>query len=123
MDCDDESVIRINEALLRQVLTNLLSNAVKYSAPHSTVLLKLCCKADTVIIQVCDEGIGIPLGALERLGESFYRASNVGTIPGTGLGLAIVKQVVEQAGGTIDVVSEVNAGTTFTVVLPIGDQN
>jgi signal transduction histidine kinase len=52
--------------------------------------------------------------------ESFYRASNVGKIPGTGLGLAIVKQVVEQAGGTISVSSEVNVGTTFTVILPIG---
>ena len=67
-----------------------------------------------------DEGIGISPTDQVRLFESFYRASNVGKIPGTGLGLAIVKQVVEQAGGTISVTSEVNVGTTFTVTLPIG---
>ncbi len=67
-----------------------------------------------------DEGIGISPTDQARLFESFYRASNVGKIPGTGLGLAIVKQVVEQAGGTISVTSEVNVGTTFTVTLPIG---
>jgi signal transduction histidine kinase len=120
LDCEDECfTVRVNEALLRQVLTNLLSNAIKYSAPQSTVWLKLQCQAEVVIFQVQDEGIGISPTDQVRLFESFYRASNVGRIPGTGLGLAIVKQVVEQAGGTISVTSEVNVGTTFTVTLPI----
>lgn len=121
VDCEDECfTVRVNEALLRQVLTNLLSNAIKYSAPQSTVRLKFQCQAEVAIFQVQDEGIGISPTDQVRLFESFYRASNVGKIPGTGLGLAIVKQVVEQAGGTISVSSEVNVGTTFTVILPIG---
>jgi len=120
IDCEEECFTAcVNEALLRQVLTNLLSNAIKYSPPHSTVRLKLQCQAEVAIFQVQDEGIGISPEDQARLFESFYRASNVGKIPGTGLGLAIVKQVIEQAGGTISVTSEVNVGTTFTVILPI----
>lgn len=119
-DCNDECfTARIDQALLRQVLTNLLFNAIKYSAPHSTVQLKLQCQAEAVIFQVQDEGIGIALADQERLFESFYRASNVGDIPGTGLGLAIVKRTVEQRGGAITLTSKVNVGTTFTVTLPL----
>lgn len=119
-DCEEECfAARVNEALVRQVLTNLLSNAIKYSPPQSTVRLRLQCQGERVSFQVQDEGIGIPSTEQVRLFDSFYRASNVGKTPGTGLGLAIVKQVVEQAGGTISVTSEVNVGTTFTVTLPL----
>jgi signal transduction histidine kinase len=122
LDCDAGcSTVLVNEMLLRQVLTNLLSNAFKYSAPDSTVRLTWHCQAEGVKFQVQDQGIGIPPAEQVRLFESFYRASNVGTIPGTGLGLAIVKQVVEQAGGTIAVTSKVNAGTIFTVTLPLNN--
>ncbi|BAY08563.1 hybrid sensor histidine kinase/response regulator [Calothrix sp. NIES-2098] len=120
IDCEDEYfTARVNEALLRQILTNLLSNAIKYSAPQSTIRLRFQSQAEAVIFQVQDEGIGISPTDRGRLFESFYRASNVGKIPGTGLGLAIVKQLVEQVGGTISVTSEINVGTTFTVTLPI----
>ncbi|HEY9626227.1 MAG TPA: ATP-binding protein [Coleofasciculaceae cyanobacterium] len=120
LDCENTcGTAHINEAVLRHILTNLLSNAIKYSAPNSTVWLKLQCQAEAVTFQVQDEGIGIPPADQERLFESFYRASNVGSTPGTGLGLSIVKQVVEQYGGTIAVTSEVNVGTVFTVILPL----
>ncbi|HEY9877782.1 MAG TPA: HAMP domain-containing sensor histidine kinase [Leptolyngbyaceae cyanobacterium] len=119
IDCEDECFTAyVNEALLRQILTNLISNAIKYSPPQSTVRLRLQCQAEVVVLQVQDEGIGISPTDQVRLFEAFYRASNVGKVSGTGLGLAIVKQVVEQAGGTISVTSEVNVGTTFTVTLP-----
>jgi signal transduction histidine kinase len=121
-DCENECfTVHVNEALLRQILTNLLSNAIKYSPPYSTVWLRLQCQAEAVVVQVQDEGIGIPPADQVRLFESFYRASNVGKIPGTGLGLAIVKQVVEQVGGAIAVSSQVNVGTTFTVTLPLSN--
>lgn len=119
-NCEDECVtVYMDETLLRHVLNNLLSNAIKYSAPDSTVELKLQCQKEAVIFEVRDEGIGIAAADTERLFESFYRASNVGSIPGTGLGLSIVKQAVEQHGGTISFTSEVNVGTTFTVTLPL----
>ncbi len=103
---------------LRQILLNLLSNAIKYSPGGGKIELKLICKPTKVIIQVCDQGMGIPKSDQSHLFESFSRGSNVDTIQGTGLGLAIVKRAVELHKGTISVTSEVGCGTTFTVILP-----
>jgi PAS domain S-box-containing protein len=109
----------LDEKLLRQMLTNLLSNAIKYSRPGGTVHFALIFQPNEVIFRIQDEGIGISREDQQHLFESFYRASNVGTIPGTGLGLVIVKKCVDLHGGQIAVESEVGIGTTFTVTLPL----
>ncbi len=108
-----------DENLLRHILGNLLSNAIKYSRPDSIVYFELRFKNQTVIFNIKDEGIGIPLEDQKQLFQPFYRANNVGSIPGTGLGLAIVKKCLEAHGGEITVNSEVGVGTTFTVTLPL----
>ncbi|MER3492823.1 MAG: hybrid sensor histidine kinase/response regulator [Mastigocladus sp. ERB_26_2] len=108
-----------DENLLRHILGNLLSNAIKYSRPDSIVYFELRFKNQTVIFNIKDEGIGIPLEDQKHLFQPFYRANNVGSIPGTGLGLAIVKKCLEAHGGDITVNSEVGVGTTFTVTLPL----
>ncbi|RDH51645.1 hybrid sensor histidine kinase/response regulator [Fischerella thermalis] len=108
-----------DENLLRHILGNLLSNAIKYSRPDSIVYFELRFKNQTVIFNIKDEGIGIPLEDQKQLFQPFYRANNVGSIPGTGLGLAIVKKCLEAHGGEITVNSEVGVGTTFTVTLPV----
>jgi len=112
----------MDEKLLRHILTNLLSNAIKYSPQGGTVYLDLVCQPGEAIFQVRDEGIGIPAAEQTNLFDSFYRASNVGTISGTGLGLAIVKKSVDLHGGTITVESEAGVGTTFTVTIPFNQQ-
>jgi len=81
----------------------------------------LVCAQGEATFQVRDEGIGIPAADQAKIFDSFYRASNVGTISGTGLGLAIVKRSVDFVGGKIAVDSEIGAGTTFTVRLPLKD--
>lgn len=110
---------RLDERLLRHILTNLLSNAIKYSPQGGNVEFHLTCKEGEAIFQIQDEGIGIPADDQARLFNSFHRGSNVKTIPGTGLGLSIVKQCVDLHGGTITVASQVDRGTTFTVTLPL----
>ena len=110
----------MDEKLLRHFLTNLLLTALKYSAAGSIVqfdLTYLDCKA---VFRIQDQGIGIPPADQAHLFESFYRASNIGTIPGTGLGLAIVKQCVDLHQGEIFFDSVEGMGTTFTVTLPLG---
>jgi PAS domain S-box-containing protein len=107
-----------DEKLLRHIFGNLLSNAVKYSPLGGLVLFKVHAGEDMVVMEVSDEGIGIPAEELPHLFESFHRASNVGTIQGTGLGLAIVRNAVDIHGGTIDVHSSAGEGTRFTVRLP-----
>ncbi len=109
----------LDEQLLRLILTNLLFNSVKFSPKGGVVHFDLVCQEGYAIFQIGDEGIGIPIEDRERLFESFYRASNVGTIHGTGLGLAIVKKCVDLHQGQIIVESEVGAGTTVTVTLPL----
>jgi len=112
----------IDEKLLRHILSNLLSNAIKYSPEGSTIHFEVICQQGEAIFHIQDEGIGIPESDQAQLFDSFYRASNVGTISGTGLGLAIVKKSVDLHDGKIAVQSEVGVGTTFTVTLPFSKQ-
>ncbi|GAB3794912.1 hypothetical protein GCM10028819_10050 [Spirosoma humi] len=111
--------IYLDEKLLHHVLVNLLSNAFKFSSglsPH----LRIIFNEETLVIQVIDTGIGIPAGEQSTLFDAFFRASNTTGIQGTGLGLAIARQFVELHRGSIEVESEENKGTTFTVTLPVG---
>lgn len=110
---------RWNEKILRQILKNLLENALKYSPKNSVVNFQLLEEEARIKFIIEDRGIGIPVSDRDRLYEQFYRGSNVDNLRGTGLGLTIVKQGVDLYGGTIDFVSEVERGTTFTIALPL----
>ena len=116
-------LIALDEKLLRQMLINLLSNAIKYSPNGGNIQINLGCESERAILQIKDEGIGIPVSDQKDLFEFFHRASNVGNIPGTGLGMAIVKNAVDLHGGTINLESQLGIGTTFTVYLPIPPRN
>ncbi len=110
---------QMDKQLLRHILSNLLSNAIKYSPYGGTVRFELRCADGAAIFKIEDEGIGIPPAEQARLFDTFHRATNVGNIPGSGLGLSIAKRLADLHGGTIDFISAVNAGTTFTVSLPL----
>lgn len=115
----DQISAQFDEPLLRQFLTNLLSNALKYSPADRPVQFRVRPQPDRVTFQIQDQGIGIAAADQPKLFNAFYRAENVGNVPGTGLGLAIVKQAVERHGGTIELESALDMGTTFTVTLPL----
>ncbi len=109
----------VDENLLGLVLNNLLSNAIKYSPNGSVVDFIVNCNNVSAELIVKDRGIGIPEEELNLLFQSFFRASNVGSIAGYGLGLSIVKKCVDTHRGKIDVRSVVGKGTTFIVSIPI----
>jgi signal transduction histidine kinase len=113
--------VQIDKKLLGHIFTNLLSNAIKYSPQGGTVQFNLLCTSSSAVFRIQDTGIGIPSKDIEKVFESFGRASNVGTIPGTGLGLAIVKKCVDLHGGEIAIESELGVGTTFIVKLPLNE--
>lgn len=115
----DCSQVRLDEKLLQQMIGNLLSNAIKYSPPGSKIIFELTQQEGKITFKIKDRGIGIPPEDKPHLFEFFHRASNVGTIPGTGLGLAIVKKCSDMHGGAIAVESQVGSGTTFSVTLPL----
>ena len=104
-----------------QVLENLVENAVKYSPEETEVHIAVTQRDGRALIDVRDEGIGIPPDDLPQIFERFHRGSNVDDrrFAGMGLGLFICKGIVEQHGGRIWVESRVGAGTTFHVALPV----
>lgn len=116
---------KIDQKLLRQILTNLLNNALKYSPQESMIDFQIIVKDCDIIFQIQDYGVGIPQEDQVNLFQPFQRARNVGTISGTGLGLSIVKRCVDLHKGTITVSSQVRQGTIFTVNIPYigGDCN
>jgi signal transduction histidine kinase len=94
----------------------LISNAIKYSELDVNIDLKQSLKETTISIK--DHGIGIPKADLNRLFNSFFRASNSKDFQGTGLGLVIVKNFIEMHNGTIDIITEEGQGSEFIVKLP-----
>jgi signal transduction histidine kinase len=103
-----------------QVLTNLLNNAIKFTPEGGQVSISARSQGECLAISVRDTGLGIPKEALPKIFNQFYRVHRPGKeIKGTGLGLAIVDKIVAGHGGRIDVESEVDKGTTFTVLLPL----
>ena len=136
----------LDQQLLHGIISNLIVNAIKYSPNGGQISLELeyrkpgegdkeaifCLSpqclfpnskltninSPSLIIQIRDEGIGIPETELGKIFEMFYRCKNTGKIKGNGLGLTIVKKAVELQGGAIGCESKIGIGTTFTVVLP-----
>lgn len=126
-DETEKFVVQGNSSQLSQVFTNLISNAVKFSPHNSSIVIRLhhgldVAQRDTILVEVHDNGIGIPPTEISQLFTQFFRASNAveSSIPGSGLGLAIVRKIVEIHMGDIAVESIVGVGTTIKVNLPIG---
>jgi len=109
-----------DENRLERVVHNLVSNALKYSPHGGPVQLSLRRAGEQAVLEVRDDGIGIPPGDVEHVFDWFHRGANVaGVASGVGLGLAGVRQIVEQHGGHIGVTSQEGRGSTFSVRLPI----
>ena len=95
---------------------NLISNAIKFSPEGAYIDIKTVVDHDDIKIEVIDNGIGISKEDQEHLTERFFRGNNAINIKGTGLGLHIVSKYVERMNGTIVYKSELNEGTTVTII-------
>jgi signal transduction histidine kinase len=98
---------------------NLIHNAIKYNKPKGALRIIGAEGEDFVSISVIDSGIGIAEDKLPLIFNEFYRVKDEATknISGTGLGLSICEKIVKELGGSIEVISKKNVGTTFTVKL------
>ena len=112
-------LVKADKFRIRQVLVNLITNSIKYGKEKGKTVISINLFDEQVIIEIKDNGIGIEEKHLPRLFERFYRVDKGRSREqgGTGLGLAIVKHIIEAHGETIDVVSKVNEGTTFSFTL------
>jgi two-component system sensor histidine kinase KdpD len=114
-------MLNLDMVLFEQVLFNLLDNAAKYSRPDSRIQIRAYRGGDQVILQIIDEGEGIPADDVERVFDKFYRVNGTDRQrAGTGLGLAICRGFVEAMHGTITAGSRTDRpGAVITVVLPV----
>lgn len=120
-DIEDSIQFETDADKLREILMNLLHNAVEYNRPNGTIHIRLSSDPQSAIFEISDTGIGMTSEVKSKIFERFYRADASRTATGVhaGLGLAIVKEYVGRMGGTIEVSSEPNVGTTFRVRLPL----
>ncbi len=120
-----ESMLRVsgNAYRLRQVMDNLLGNAIKYTGKGGRIALSTTVDGGHVVVNVADDGIGIPREQQSLIFDKFYRVASDENldIAGAGLGLAIVKTVIEAHGGRVWVESDPGTGSTFSFVLPALD--
>ena len=116
-------VVHLDKQFTRNVFLNLLVNALKYSPANKPVEIIIYADQETISVKVQDQGIGIPEDEHQNLFNLFFRARNVTNIQGTGLGLPIVKKYIELMHGRITFESKLEQGTTFTISLPLNQQD
>jgi len=113
------SIIKLDQNLLKNCIINLVANAIKYSGENTFIVFNTDVSDHQCVVTVKDNGIGIPQSDQKHLFGAFFRAHNTGNIPGTGLGLNIVARYAELMKGKIDFKSNVNQGTLFTITFPL----
>jgi two-component system sensor histidine kinase KdpD len=120
----DVPMVSLDPVLFEQVLFNLLDNAAKYAAPGTTIFIRIWRDLDSVVLEVADEGEGIPPADLEHIFDKFYRVQKTDQVrPGTGLGLAISRGFIEAMKGTIVAANRTDrSGAIFTIRLPIAGE-
>lgn len=112
--------IDVDVVKLESVINNLLSNACKYSGSNATISCSVGCNGSNVEIIVSDDGVGIPADEQSLIFQRMFRSPRTAKgYEGTGIGLYLIKKFLELHGGTIELYSRENEGTTFIVSLPI----
>ncbi len=121
LQVDAEIMLWGDQIQLYRMLLNLINNSIKYTKPGGIIELALQVDGEMAIISIKDSGVGIPENHLPHIFDRFYRidAARNREDGGTGLGLSIVKAIVDAHGGSIDVSSVVDEGTTVTITLPL----
>ncbi len=116
---NDLMAVMGDEDYLKRAFTHLLDNAVKFSTPEKTIVINARTDYREVVIAFRDQGRGIPENELNKIWGSFYQIDReLYEDQGTGSGLPIIKRIIALHGGVVEVDSEVDVGTTFTVRLP-----
>lgn len=119
---DDLPLVRIDGALMEQVLVNLLENAIKYTPEGTTIEIAARVEGAQVVVEVADHGPGLPEGDEERIFEKFHRGPRAADRRGVGLGLSICRGIVELHGGKIWATNREAGGAAFRFTIPVGVQ-
>jgi signal transduction histidine kinase len=112
-------VVRADRRRIVETVENLLSNAVKYSPEGGAIDIEVCAEGGRAVLRVRDHGIGVPPEEHAYIFERFFRTSRARSFGGVGLGLYISREIVERHGGSLELESSSEGGSTFTVALPL----
>jgi two-component system sensor histidine kinase VicK len=117
-ETDKRMLIFADPGRINQVITNIMSNAMKYSGENSEINVSVKERKYNYVVEIADNGIGMPKEALDRIFERFYRVDKARSraMGGNGLGLAIVKEIMDAHSGRIQVYSELGKGTTMVLI-------
>ena len=119
---DVPSFIEADEAMIRQVIHHLVTNAIQFTKAGGSVFVSLASKDGQVSINVEDTGVGIAKSEIKRIFDAKYQVQkHIDLAQGAGMGLSIVKQHVQAHNGSIDVESNVDLGSRFSVTLPLSE--
>jgi two-component system sensor histidine kinase KdpD len=116
---DDLPLVSVDPVLLGQLFINLLENAAKYTPAGTAIEIAARTEGGTLVVDVADEGPGIPLGEEERIFERFHRGGHAG-VRGVGLGLPIARAIAQAHGGRLTASTRPGGGAVFRLMLPIG---
>ncbi len=116
---EDLPPISLDYVEIDQVLSNLIENAARHTLPGTAITVSAAIEGGQAIVEVQDDGPGVPKEALDRVFEPFFRGSSGGAPRGTGLGLAVARGLVEAHGGQISVRNRPEGGAVFRFTLPI----
>ena len=121
VEMDDDIVVNHDSKWTVEALTNILENAVKYSPEHTTITVRTQELASNVLIEVEDEGMGIPAEELHKIYQRFYRGRKAKeqVKDGAGVGLYLARKIIEEQGGTIAAKRKAEKGMIFKVTLPL----
>lgn len=113
--------LELDSIRISQVLRNLVDNAIKFSKIGKKISIKIKSNKNYAVIQITDQGVGIPKSKLDEIFNKFFQVKNVDSRykGGAGLGLFISKRIIELHGGTIEVSSQKKKGTMFKISLPL----
>ena len=120
----DLPLVDADVALIERVMQNLIDNAIKYTPEGGTIILQTIYRENKVEVSVTDSGIGIPENEREQIFGRYYKANNYTELKNSaGLGLAIVKKILDLHNSSLELVSQVNSGSTFIFNLPVHKQS
>ncbi len=114
-------IVRADSDRLHQAIGNLLANAARYCSPGDTLTVTLTEEYDRTVLEIADNGAGIPASELPHIFERLWRGRAARQIPGSGIGLALVREIITRHGGTVEATSSEGTGTRLTIRLPIAE--
>ena len=115
---EKDVLVPFDKMLARRVFENLFNNALRYTKDNDTITLTSYIKDSSVIYKISDTGIGIEQKDLKNIFQMFYRGTNSRREEGMGIGLSVVDNIIKTHGWKIQVESNKNEGTSFTVIIP-----